>query len=126
MNWYVTIAGFVCAFTTIGHFLIGSKEFLKPMLAASFDSVPKKVMHCVFHYVSSFLILSTIALLFIGFGIIKGEGTSILSRFISINYAFFAIWQIALAITSKIPKGIFRLFQWIFFITISIFAWIGT
>ena len=59
MNWFIIIAGLVCAFTTIGHFSVGSRKFLKPMLKASFDPVPKKVMHCVFHYISAYLILST-------------------------------------------------------------------
>jgi NifU-like protein involved in Fe-S cluster formation len=30
-------AGLIGVFTTIGHFAIGSKEFLRPMLEASFD-----------------------------------------------------------------------------------------
>ena len=81
MNWLVTIAGLVSAFTTVGHFLIGIKQFLKPMLEASFDPVPKKTMHCVFHYVSAFQILSTAALLAVGFGLLTGEGTSMLVRF---------------------------------------------
>ena len=125
MNWFVVIAGLVCAFTTIGHFAIGNKQFLKPMLEASFDPVPKKVMHCVFHYISAYLILSTLSLLGIGFGVIASEGTTLLVRFISINFAVFAVWQIALAATSQIDKGIFKLFQWVFFITIAVFAWIG-
>ena len=37
MNWFIVIAGLVCAFTTIGHFAIGVREFLKPMLEASFN-----------------------------------------------------------------------------------------
>ncbi len=126
MNWYIVIAGLVCAFTTIGHFAVGNKNFLKPMLEASFDPVPKKVMHCVFHYVSAYLILSTIALLGIGFGVVAREGTTVLVQFISINYAVFAVWQIALAITSQIQNGIFKLFQWVFFIIIAVFAWLGT
>ncbi len=125
MNWLVTIAGLVSAFTTVGHFLIGIKQFLKPMLEASFDTVPKKTMHCVFHYVSAFLILSTAALLGVGLGILTGEGTSMLVRFISLNYLVFAIWQIALATTSQIPRAVLKLFQWTFFVLIAVFAWIG-
>ena len=125
MNLFVIIAGSVCAFTTLGHFAIGSKDFLKPMLEAEFEPVPKKVMHCVFHYISAYLILSTLALLGIGFGVIAGEGTAFLVRFISINYAAFAVWQIALALTSQIPGGLFKLFQWVFFVIIAVFAWIG-
>jgi hypothetical protein len=125
MNWYITIAGLIGAFTTIGHFAIGSREFLKPMMEASFDPVPKKVMHCVFHYVSTYLILSTITLLLIGFNIWAGSGMKALIIFIAANYVVFAIWQIVLAITSQIPKGIIKLFQWIFFVLIALFSFLG-
>ena len=43
MNWFVIIAGSVCAFTTIGHFAMGSKEFLKPMLQAELGTVSADV-----------------------------------------------------------------------------------
>lgn len=125
MNWYVFISGLFAAFVVIGHFAVGSKEYLKPMLDASFDDIPKKVMQCVFHYVSTYLILSTIALLMIGLGIGLQGDTTLLTRFIALNYAVFAVWQIILALSSKIPNGIFKMFQWILFALIAIFAWIG-
>ncbi|MFC1607548.1 hypothetical protein ACFL47_06210 [Candidatus Latescibacterota bacterium] len=125
MNWFVIIAGLAGAFTTAGHFAVGSKDFLRPMLEAQFDPVPKKVMHCVFHYISAYLILSTIALLGTGFGVIAGDGTTLLVRFIAINYAVFAVWQIVLAATSEIDKGIFKLFQWVFFTIIAVMSWLG-
>ena len=125
MNWFLIGAGLVGLFTTIGHFLIGSKEYLTPMLTASFELVPKKVMHSVFHYVSVFLILSTLALLSIGFGIVSDNQPSLLVRFIALNYAFFAIWQIAIALASDIEKGVFKMFQWVFFVIIAILAWFG-
>ena len=125
MNWLIIISGIFALLTTIGHFAVGSKEFLKPMLEATFDPVAKKVMHCVFHYISTFLIISTIALLAVGSGTIKPQGSAILVQFIAANYVVFAIWQIALASTSGIPKGIFKLFQWVFFILISGFAFVG-
>lgn len=126
MNWFITIAGLVCTFTTIGHFTVGSKSFLKPMLDTSFDPIAKKVMHCVFHYVSTFLILSSITLLLIGFGVWSGSGMFALVNFIAANFIVFAVWQVILAVTSDIPKGIVKLFQWIFFVLIALFAWLGT
>ena len=126
MNWMILVAGFVGGFTTIGHFLIGSKQFLSPMLESQFDLVPKKVMHCVFHYVSVYLILSTAALLLVGFGVDLGGDAKPLIRFISANYAAFALWQIAIAITSGIPNGVSKLFQWIFFVVIACFSLMGT
>ncbi len=49
MNAPIIVAGLAAAFITIGHFTIGSKQYLKPMLRASFDDLPKKMNHCVFH-----------------------------------------------------------------------------
>ncbi len=126
MNWFVISAGIFSAFTVIGHFTMGSKEYLKPMLAAEFDQVPKKVMHSVFHYVSTFLILATLALLAVGFGYLADGSPSLLVRFIALNYAFFATWQIVIAATSGIENGVFKLFQWVFFVIIAVMAWLGT
>ncbi len=126
MNWMILVAGFVGGFTTIGHFFIGSKQFLSPMLESQFDRVPKKVMHCVFHYVSVYLIFSTAILLLVGFGVDLGGDAKLLIRFISANYAAFALWQIAIAATSGIPNGVFKLFQWVFFVLIAFFSFMGT
>ena len=124
MNIYVIISGFLALFTTIGHFTMGSKLYLKPMLKSDFDEVPKKVMHSAFHYVSVFLITSTLMLLGYGFEIFT-PGNEMLIKFIAINYAGFAVWQILIALTSGIEKSITKLFQWTFFILIALFAWIG-
>ena len=125
MNTYVLIAGIFALFTTIGHFTIGSKMYLQPMLNSEFDIVPKKVMHSVFHYVSVFLITSTLSLLFYGFGVPAFASEVLLIKFISFNYAAFAIWQIIIALTSGIPKSSIKLFQWVFSILIAVFSWAG-
>jgi hypothetical protein len=49
MNGPILIAGVAAAFCALGHFTVGRKQYLKPMLAASFDDVAKRVNHCVFH-----------------------------------------------------------------------------
>ena len=121
----ILISGLAAGFVNLGHFTIGSKDFLKPMLQADFDEVPKKVMHCVFHYVSVYLILSFIVLMAIGLGFSFGTADTLLVKFIAINYFFFAVTQIVMAAASNIPKGVIKLFQWIFFLMIVIFAWIG-
>ena len=96
------------------------------MLQANFDEVPKKVMHCVFHYVSIYVVLSFIVLIAIGLGFSFGAADRLLVKFIAVNYFFFALAQIVIAATSNIPGGVIKLFQWIFFMIIAIFAWIGT
>ena len=126
MNLLILIAAGIALLTTLGHFLIGTRQFLNPMLEAPIDPVAKKQMHCIFHFVSVYFILSTITLLLIGTGLVTGAGAVALTRFIALNYALFAIWQIALARSSKITLGLLKLFQWIFFLLITLLTWIGT
>ena len=125
MNGYIMIAGLFALATVLGHFTVGSKQFLQPMLRASIDPIPRKVMHCVFHYVSTYLILSAAALLIIGSGFWSGGGASAVAVFIALNYIVFAIWQFVLAARSGIPGGIFKLFQWMFFVLIAVLAFLG-
>jgi hypothetical protein len=125
MNWPIFIAGVGAGFITLGHFAVGSKQYLKPMLQASFDEVPKKINHCVFHYISVYLVLSTIFLLLTGIGYISPADNSWLVKFISINYGFFAVVQIVIAATSGIQNAIFKMFQWMLFAFVAVFAWVG-
>jgi NADH:ubiquinone oxidoreductase subunit K len=125
MNWPIFIAGVGAGFITLGHFAVGSKQYLKPMLQASFDEVPKKINHCVFHYISVYLVLSTIFLLLTGIGYISPADHSWLVKFISINYGFFAVVQIVIAATSGIQNAIFKMFQWMLFAFVAAFAWVG-
>jgi hypothetical protein len=57
MNAPTFIAGLAAAFCALGHFTVGRKQYLKPMLAASFDDVAKRVNHCVFHTASFIMFL---------------------------------------------------------------------
>ena len=125
MNWLIFISGLFAGFCTLGHFAVGSKQYLKPMLQSSFDEVAKKVMHCVFHYVSVFLVLSTVVLLAVGLGYGFGQNSTVLVKFIAINFALFAVSQIIIAASSGIQNAVFKMFQWIIFILIAVPAWIG-
>jgi hypothetical protein len=125
MNWLLFASGIFAAFTTVGHFVVGSKKFLNPMLEASFDDVPKKIMHCVFHYISVNLVLSTIVLIALGIGISLDINPSLLVKFIAVHYLAYAIVQIIIALTSKIHNAMFKMSQWVFFILIAVFVWLG-
>ena len=126
MNWPIFFAGMGAVLIILGHFSAGSRLYLKPMLQASFDDVPKKINHCVFHYVSAYLVLSAVFLLLIGTGYDNQADTSWLLKFIALNYGFFAVVQIVIAATSGIQNAIFKMFQWILFVFVAVFAWVGT
>lgn len=41
MNWFVIISGLFALFTVIGHFAIGIKSFLRPMMEAPVELINK-------------------------------------------------------------------------------------
>lgn len=123
MNGFLIASGLTAAFVTFGHFVFGIRWYLQPMLNAGFPDIPKKVMHAVFHYVTVFLILSTLALLAAGAGYLSNPG--LLVRFIALNYFLFGCWQLFLIFTSGIPGAVYRMFQWVLFLVIAVCAWAG-
>lgn len=126
MNYYILTAGVLASFATIGHFAIGTKDFLKPVLVSDIDEIPKKVMESLFHYMSVFMILTSIVLLAIAMGHnLTFESTADVVKIIGIVYACFAVVQFYIAVTSSIKMGVFKLFQWIFWILISVFSFLG-
>lgn len=125
MKIMLVLAGATALITTVGHFTAGIKMYLKPLLDSDIDPVAKKVLHCVFHYVSTFLILSTFALLMLGFMNVSGSAGRLLAVFIALNYTLFAVWQLALIKQSGIERGMLKMFQWIFFAIIAVLAFLG-
>ncbi len=126
MNLLVFAGGVLGTFATIGHFTLGSKRFLKPMLDSNMEEVPKKVMHSIYHFLSVFMILSSLALLMIGANIIDHEGFNMLGQFIAANYLCFTFWQIVLILITKIEGGLIKFYQWMIFFVISCLAWFGS
>jgi hypothetical protein len=118
---FILAAGFVSLFAVIGHFAMGYRMFLKPVLQSSAANIPKKVMSALFHYMSVFMIVTTLVLINVGLGTCKlFKATDEIVLFIGILYCGFAIAQLIIAVTSGIKGGIFKMFQWILWLTIAI------
>ena len=125
MDWSLTVAGILAALSSIGHFTLGSRDYLQPTLMADFDEVPKRTMHCGFHYVSAFFVLSALALLGFGLGLLPTDGAGFIATFIGANWAAFAAIQILIVLTCRIERGLVRMFQWMLFTAIAVFCFIG-
>ena len=127
MNYFIFISALIAFVAAIGHFTMGRKDYLKPVLDSDIDLVPKKVMQSLFHYMSVVLVLSTIILL-------AGSHHSCpmydyvhtMIRFIGMLFGLFAVTQFIIAATSGISGGVLKLFQWLFWALISAFAILGT
>jgi hypothetical protein len=127
MNYFIFISALIAFVAVIGHFTMGRKEYLKPVLDSDIDLVPKKVMQSIFHYMSVFMVLSTIILLAGSHRLCPMyDYVHNMIRFIGIVYVFFAVTQFIIAATSGISGGILKMFQWLFWALIAAFSILGT
>ncbi len=123
MNYLTLIAGIIASLATIGHFAIGTKDFLKPVMNSQIEEIPKRVMKSLFHYMSVFMIITSIFLLAISTGkCMLFDSTTDVVKLIGFIYAGFAIIQFIIALSSSVKMGIFKMFQWIFWALIAIFS----
>lgn len=125
MNTPVLIAGILAAAATGGHFTVGSSRYLRPILDADLEEVPKRIVQCLFHYVSVWLVFSSCVMLWQGLGTSTGLCATALITFIAAHYAAFALVQLVIVAVSRIPGGVFVLFQWIFWVLIAVLALLG-
>jgi hypothetical protein len=126
MNQMIILAGAASLLTTVGHFTLGYKMYVKPMLKAEMDPIAKRVMLSVFHYMSVFLTLATISMLWLGYMIRPGMRFNLLFLFLGTCFAFMAITQLIIALTSGIKNGIWKMFQWVLFAVVAILTFMGS
>ena len=126
MNYFILASGVVASLATIGHFALGNKVYVKPVMESDAPEIPKKVMLCAFHYMSVFMVLTVVILISFSMGnnLIFVNSSDIL-KLIGFSYAGFAIVQILVAFTSSIKMAVFKMFQWIFWVLIAVFAFLG-
>ena len=126
MNYFILAAGIFATFASIGHFVIGTKDFLRPVLNAEINAIPKNVMYSLFHYMSVFMTFTSVILLSVSMGenLIFESAVDVV-KLIGIIYAAFAITQFLIALTSSIKMGVIKLFQWIFWTLIAACSLIG-
>ena len=126
MNYFILTSGIIASLAVIGHFAIGAKDFLRPVINSNVDEIPRKVMQCLFHYMSVFMIFTTVILLAISFGNkLIFENPADVVKIIGFIYAGFAVAHFIIALTSSIKMGVFKMFQWIFWGLIAVFALLG-
>jgi hypothetical protein len=126
MNWMVLVSGLLAAFCAIGHLIIGIRSYLRPMTGASFDVIPKKVMHAMFHYITVDFILAAVVLLAAGLGLSLAWDLTPVVFFVGLHFILYAIVQLIIALTSKIQGAPLKIFQWTLFLLTGVFAVIGS
>jgi len=125
MNFYLILAGVLTGSVLIGHLTYSKRQYLLPIQQADFDPVVKTVIHCLFHYCSIFMLLSSLILFACGFEAISYMHSFGILIFIALSFGLFAIWQVYISFSSELEKPLRSLFQWLFFTAISAFTLMG-
>ena len=126
MNYPLLLAAVFSLFAIAGHFTMGSKMYLKPVMGSKTAEVPKHVMRSLFHYMSVFLIFSCFVLFEGAFRLnILFKGNEVIV-FTGLVYGGFALAQLLVAAVSGVRQGVVKMFQWIFWLLIATTALLGT
>ncbi|MGQ1785165.1 MULTISPECIES: hypothetical protein [unclassified Saccharicrinis] len=127
MNYLLLGAGIISLSAVAGHFAMGGKEYLKPIMNSNAGPIPRYVMKSLFHYLSVFQVLATLLLFLaaIDFNCRLFELNSV-ARLLGVMYVGFGISQIVVAANSSVKGGVFKMFQWIFWLLIGVLAILGS
>ncbi|MEK7382402.1 MAG: hypothetical protein AAB262_03860, partial [Elusimicrobiota bacterium] len=102
MEIKILVAGILATGIVIGHFTLGFRMYVVPMLGSYTPLVPRATMHGVFHHLSVFLCLAAAARPAIGLGKVDYQSNQLFVRFLGANYALFAVGPLAMLVESAL------------------------
>ena len=88
MNLLILASGALCLFTFFVHFLLGQVNPVRPFLASNLEEVAKATLLACWHFVSVYLLCSSLILLYAGYS--NQPDLIIAVRLISVSYILFA------------------------------------
>ena len=125
LNPVLIVSGLLATFCAVGHLAIGGPRYLGPMMDATFDAVPKRVMQALFHYITVNFVVSALVLLAAGIGVTGGLDLSPVVLFVGIQFLLYTLVQLVIISVSVIPRGLIKMFQWTLFLLIGVTALVG-
>ena len=82
-------------------------------------------MYCLFHFITADFAISTLILIGAGFGVTFELDVKLAVIGVIAHFGLYGIIQIIMVVASGIEKGLLKIFQWILFFIIAIFAILG-
>jgi len=115
-NWLILSSGVLAAVTAVIHVVAGGKDVARPLLKSSMDDVVKLTLYACWHIVSVSLVLSSLALLASGVGLVNAPS---LVAFISTLWLLFGVVFVVVTLGVARPRGLLRLPQWILLLPVG-------
>jgi len=115
-NWLILSSGVLAAVTAVIHVVAGGKDVARPLLKSSMDDVVKLTLYACWHIVSVSLVLSSLALLASGVGLVNAPS---LVAFVSTLWLLFGVVFVVVTLGVARPRGLLRLPQWILLLPVG-------
>ena len=115
-NWLILSSGVLAAVTAVIHVVAGGKDVARPLLQSSMDDVVKLTLYACWHIVSVSLVLSSLALLASGVGLVNAPS---LVAFVSTLWLLFGVVFVVVTLGVARPRGLLRLPQWILLLPVG-------
>lgn len=124
MNILIWSSGLLCIFTSLIHVFAGQVDPVRPFLKSNLEDIPKATLLACWHIVSVTLLVSSLALSYVGwYGL---HELYLSTRFIGILYTLFALVFVCVGWFFFGVKVFFKLPQWILLLLIGFLALYGT
>ncbi len=121
-DWFILSSGLLAALTAVVHLIAGGKDVAAPLLQSSLDEVVKLTLYACWHLVSVCLVLSSLALLSNGIGLVNSPP---MVAFISALWILFGVVFLVITVGVAKPQGLFRLPQWILLVPVGLLGLYG-
>ena len=123
MNTWIFAAGVICIFTSLVHIFAGQVDPVRPFLKSDLSDIPKATLLACWHMVSAILVLSGVALAYIGWFNISTFQNLVIG--ISISFLIFSLVFIAVGWHFFKLHAFIKLPQWTLLLPIGILGLIG-
>lgn len=124
MNWLWILSGLLAAVSAAVHLFVGGKDVARPLLNSPLTEEIRLTMYACWHLVSASLVLSALALLASGVGLL-GTAGGMMVLFISVLWLLFGAVFLAISLGMARSRGLFRFPQWVLLIPVGVLGILG-
>lgn len=124
MNLWILSAGVLGLFTSLVHIFAGQIDPVRPFLKSDLADIPKATLLACWHIVSVVLVLSSNALVYIGWSNLASLNTSVIA--LSSTFVVFSLVFIGVGWSFFGFSTFFKLPQWVLLLPIGMLGLIGS
>ncbi|MCP3821696.1 hypothetical protein NLX86_27465 [Streptomyces sp. A3M-1-3] len=124
MNGWLLAAGITALGVAAVHIAGGHRDTVRPLLSSGLADEPKRALHAVWHMVTTDLLLSGGALVYLSLAN-DTAGTDLVAWFVAAHFLAYGAVFLAITLTVGWPRPLLRLPQWILLLPVALMTMAG-